>query len=288
MYQESVIEAELGRIWFRVLGNLNHRTRRPLLVLHGGPGMPHDYLSNLADFTDDGRAVIFYDQLGCGRSGRSDNPFSQTLEYFVSEIDIVRRHLSVDSLHIIGHSWGGWLATEYALRASTGIRSLVLANTPPSVPAYRRQVRELVDKMPWRYRRVLRSHTRGNKFDKAYRAFLDRHLCSLDPWPPELTTAWANAGEAVYRTLWGENELDCTGTLRDWDSTERLGDLHMPVLLAAGRHDEVRPSQVAAATQIIPDNRFVIFENSAHFPHLEEPERFKAILSSWLTEHDDA
>ena len=104
------------RTWYRVEGDLAASGEKlPLLVLHGGPGFPHDYLEDLAALADDGRPVVFYDQLGCGKSDHPDDPGLWVMSTFVEEVGAVRAALGLDRIHLLGHSWGGWLALEYAL-----------------------------------------------------------------------------------------------------------------------------------------------------------------------------
>lgn len=130
----------------------------PLLVLHGGPGFPHDYLEDLARLADGGRVVVFYDQLGCGRSDHPDDPSLWVMDTFVEEVSVVREALGLDRIHLLGHSWGGWLALDFALGRPAGLESLVLASTCASLPAFAAETRRLKESLPPDVQEVIDRH----------------------------------------------------------------------------------------------------------------------------------
>ena len=113
--------------WYRVVGDLAPQEPGwlPVLTVHGGPGGTHDYLEPLEALTQDGRSVVFYDQLGAGNSDRPDDPSLWSVELFVEELATVKRELGLDRIHLLGQSWGGMSALEYALRHPAGLASLI-------------------------------------------------------------------------------------------------------------------------------------------------------------------
>ena len=142
---EGTIEVEDGyRVWYRRVGDGG---ATPLLVLHGGPGAGHDYLDTLDGLADE-RPVIFYDQLGCGRSDQPDDPSRWHIARFVREVDLVRQALGLSRVHLLGQSWGGWLAIEYMLGAPAGIAGLVLASTSASIPQFVAECERLKSELP--------------------------------------------------------------------------------------------------------------------------------------------
>jgi proline-specific peptidase len=126
----------------------------PLLLLHGGPGAGHDYLEPLAALAAD-RQIVFYDQLGCGRSDQPDDRSLWRLERFVAEVDTVRRALNLEQMHLLGQSWGGWLAIEYLLTHPPGVVSLVLASTSASIPQFVAEAAHLKAALPSALARTL-------------------------------------------------------------------------------------------------------------------------------------
>ncbi|MGH8929354.1 MAG: alpha/beta fold hydrolase, partial [Egibacteraceae bacterium] len=162
-FREGAVEFGRFRTWYRRIGNA--KGGAPLLVLHGGPGFPHDYLTVL-DRLADQREVIFYDQLGCGRSATQHPPGEWSIALFVEELANLRLRLGVERAHLFGHSWGGWLAMEYALRKSGKLTSLVLASAPASVPQFIAGIGDLIAGLSRRSRRVLNRHRAGETVDE--------------------------------------------------------------------------------------------------------------------------
>lgn len=259
-----------------------------VLVVHGGPGAPHDYLRALDGLAEGGRDVVYYDQSGCGRSSPLREG-ERTLDHYVQELAGVVDALGLRDAHILGHSWGGMLAIEYALRRPP--RSLVLTNSPASMPEHAKEIRRLRDDLPADVRATLDRHERDGTtdapaYEEACAAFYARHLCRADPWPAEVVEAFGRLNHDVYRAMWGPSELLPNGTLASWDATARLPSLRTRTLVVAGRHDEVTPHEAERASKLIPGARLAILENSSHLPFVEEREAFLAIVSQALAEAD--
>jgi proline-specific peptidase len=278
------------RVWYRLVGELNQPApgKFPLLVLHGGPGAPHDYLDPLAALAHSGRPVVFYDQLGSGNSDQPDDSTLWNIDLYLDEVATVRRELGLDRVHLLGQSWGGMLALSYALTQPAGLLSLVVANSTASMPLHAAEVDKLREQLPPEVQEVLNQHeAAGTTDDPAYEeasmAFYARHICRLDPWPDYLLEAFERINPQVYQTMWGAGELHITGNLKDWDITPRLGEIGVPTLLISGRYDEFTPAEQEVLREGIPGSEWVLFEQSAHLPHAEEPERFLEVLEGFLS-----
>jgi proline-specific peptidase len=272
---------------FRVVGD--SRARLPLLCIHGGPGMTHQYLHPLDEMATTGRQVVFYDQLGCGGSDRLETDEAWSLELFLDEIEAVRAAAGLDHCHFLAHGWGGILALEYALRHPPGLESLVLSSAIASVPQWREESARLVDELPAEIRTSLRAHARAGTtaeagYQRAADAFFRRHLCRMNPWPDclERSVASARAAPAARRALLGASELEPGGRLAEWDVISRLGEIECPTLVVSGRYDLTTPSIAATLYQGIPSSEWVVFEHSANVPHLEEPQRYLEVLDGFL------
>jgi proline-specific peptidase len=282
---EGFIEVPGGRVWYQVNGA--DAPGVPLLCLHGGPGMPHDYLEPLAGLAA-GRPVIFYDQLGCGRSDWPDDQSLWTVDRFVSELVIVRESLGLDRLHLFGSSWGGWLALQYVLDRKPDLVSLTLASSPPSVPRWIADTADLRAGLDQPVREVLDRHEADGYFSCpeyqwAITQFYRRHLCRQQPWPACVERTFAGLGGDVYTTMWGPSEFGpVTGLLREWDVTSRLGEISVPALVTGGRHDEARPEHLAVLAEGISGAELVIFEDSSHMAFVEEGERYLQVLGQFL------
>jgi L-proline amide hydrolase len=285
--QEGVVPFRGYNVWYRIVGDGEQPGKVPLLALHGGPGVPHDYLEPLETLAATGRHIIFYDQLGCGHSDRPDDPALWTVDLFVEEVEVVRRALGLKEVHLFGSSWGGMLGMQYALTQPAGLTSLVTASAPASVPHCVAEMDRLRRELPAEVQQTLRAHEEaGTTDDRAYEdammVFLRRHLCRTTLWPDCPARIGAAVGKEVYRTLWGPRELCATGTLKDWDISDQIGAISIPTLVTCGRHDEVTPVVNEVVHQAIAESEFVIFEESAHLSWIDEPDRYLAVMGDFL------
>lgn len=282
--REGYLPVPGGMVWYRMVGD---GPGLPLLVLHGGPGAGREYLDVLGALGDR-RTVVFYDQLGGGRSEAPDLPSLWRMERFTAELAAVRRMLGLHRVHLFGHSWGGWLALDYLLSRPRGVAGVTLASTSASLPQQARELAALRAALPAELAEALDTHEACGEYDDpAYRAalveFYQRHLCRLPVWPAQLERAMVGlAGSAVYRTMLGPNELVLTGSLRDWDRIGQLAAIDVPALVTVGRFDEITPACAETLRQGLPDARLRVFEASAHMPHLEETEAYLAELAGFL------
>ncbi len=291
------LDGESAETWYRVTGDIRTgASRAPLVVLHGGPGATHDYLLSLADLADDGRAVIHYDQLGNGRSSHFPDRGAEfwTVDLFVRELHNLVAALGIgDRHHVLGQSWGGFLAQEYALTHPPGLRSVVLANTAASFPDFVAEANRLRAELPPEVEATLRRHeeagTTGDpEYAEACEVFYARHVCRLDPWPEEVVEAfgWIERDPTVYHTMNGPSEFHVVGSIKDWESKGRLGSIDVPTLLVSGRHDEATPALQETLQRGIRNSEWVVFEESSHMPHLEERDRYMQVVGDWLARHD--
>ncbi len=282
---EGQIAVPGGLVWYRIVGT--DRPGIPILCLHGGPGMAHDYLENLTDLARN-RPVIFYDQLGSGRSERPDDDSLWTVDRFVEELAAVRQGLSLQRLHLFGNSWGGWLALQYALDRRPQLDSLILSSSPPSVPRWIADCADLRDQLDQPVREVLDRHEAAGHFSCpeyqwAITHFYRRHLCRVDPWPDSVERTFAGMSEQVYTSMWGPSEFGpVTGRLRDWDVTDRLAEIRVPTLVTGGRYDEARPDHLALLAGGISGSEMVIFEDSSHMAFIEEHELYLRTIEDFL------
>ena len=258
-------------IWFEIVGEGEAPGRLPLLVLHGGPGSTHLALEGLGALAENARRVVFYDQLGSGESDRPDDPSLWRVETFLDQLRSVREGLGLERIHLFGSSWGGMLALEYALTQPEGIASLVLNSTPTSARRWAAQARQLHDDLP-----------PGLSVEEQEQEFFRRHVCRLEPQPEALRRSRKQFGKQVYETMWGPNEFTVTGTLREWDVIGRLGEIRLPALITSGRYDECTPAIVEPLHRGLEDSEWVLFENTAHMPYLEEPELYLELVGSFL------
>jgi proline iminopeptidase len=286
---EGYIEVPGGRVWYRSVG-ASSDGRVPLLCLHGGPGFTHYYLEALAALADR-RQVVFYDQLGCGRADRPEDPALWTVDRFVEELATVRAALGLDDLHLFGSSWGGMLAMQYVLDRRPPLRSLLLCGSPASMIRWASDCEELLAAEPATVRDTIRQHeadgfTACPEYQAAILGFYRKHVCRMNPWPTGLERSFAEAGYQVYNTMNGPSEFTVTGTLKTWDVMDRLGEIAVPTLLVGGRHDECTPGHLAAMHDRIPGSQLAVIEDASHLCFAEQPAVFNDLANAFLDRLD--
>lgn len=281
--KEGFIEVEGGKVWYQIVGSGN---ATPLLLLHGGPGATSHYLKPLEKVAVD-RPVIFYDQLGAGRSPAPADSSLWTVERFVKELAQVRAALRLKEVHILGHSWGSMLAMDYMLTEPEGVKSLIFASPALNISRWTADARELLKALPEETQAVIEHHEREGttdtpEYQEAVMDYYGLYLSRSDPWSPHLLAAFEGFNTELYGYMWGPSEFTATGTLQEYNREPDLPNLDLPVLFTAGRYDEATPETVRHFQSLVPNAEIRIFENSAHVPMLDEPDAYAGAIRSFL------
>ncbi|KAI1773337.1 proline-specific peptidase [Hypoxylon cercidicola] len=282
-----------GSTWYKVYGSLEDSSIPALIALHGGPGAGHEYLSPLTKLYEKyGIPIVFYDQIGCGRSTHyreklRDNSF-WTFDLFIQELDNLVDHLKLRKrgFFLIGQSWGGMLGAVYAARHPQGLKKLIIASSPASVPLYIVGNNRLRSELPPDIREALEgSDHESLEYKKASTFFYKQHVCRLDPRPEDVQTAFKNLEEdsTAYITMQGPSELVIVGNLNDWEGWKVAHQISVDTLVLNGRYDEMTDECVEPWFKAIPRVKWVTFENSSHMAHWEQPERFLQVCGSFLS-----
>jgi L-proline amide hydrolase len=289
-------EFEGHQTWYRVIGDLGAGGPAPVVVLHGGPGATHDYLLSLTDLARGGRPVVFYDQLGCGSSTHLPDRGAEfwTVDLFVRQLAALIEHLGIgERYHVLGQSWGGFLAQEHAFTKPPGLQSLVLSNTAASFPDFVAECNRLRALLPPEVEETLRRHEEAQttdhpEYQEACLVFYSRHVCRLDPWPEEVIRSFTLLEEepTVYHVMNGPSEFHVIGSIRDWHSTDRLHLIDVPALVISGRHDEATPKLQEALVTGLADSEQVILEDASHMPFWEQRDAYMGVVGDWLARHD--
>ncbi len=281
---QGFIDVPGGPVWYRVAGN---GPGIPLLVLHGGPGGTSCGYALLEPLGDT-RPVVRYDQLGTGRSGRPEDPSLWDVENFVEELDVIRKELGLEKMHLLGHSWGGSLAAAYVLAKGTqGIASVTLSSPLLSTPLWIADANYLRQQLPEDVQQVLTEHERaGTTESKEYReatqVFYRRHIYAGERPEQSVTCAGAPWSKVIYEHMWGPTEFYATGNLLDFDVTGRLHEIDVPVLFITGEFDEARPETVGKFQKLIPGSRFEIIQDAGHGTLSKKPDQYRQILRDFF------
>ncbi len=287
---EGSVTRNGSETWYRAVGDLRAGPT-PVVICHGGPGAAHDYTEPIADLSRFGRGCVLYDQLGCGRSTHLPEAPTDfwTVQLFKDELVDLARHLGIAGRYaVVGQSWGGMLAMEHALDHPEGLRAIVVADSPASIPLWVEEANRLRADLPADVQAVLARHeqegtTGSPEYEGAVLAYYARHLCRI-PWPDCVARSFAQMAEdpTVYHTMNGPSEFHCIGSLKTWDITDRLHEIATPTLLVSGRYDEATPHIVEQIHSRIPGAQWRLYEESSHMPHVEEPDAFLETVEQFL------
>lgn len=290
---EGTVDFQDGFTWYRITGELEPG-KRPLIVLHGGPGCTHDYLLRLTQLALPewgGRAVIHYDQIGNGNSSHHpDKPASfWNPQLFVDEFHNLIGHLGIPEYDVLGQSWGGMLGAEIAVGRPAGLRQLVLADSPASIALWLAAANRLRAQLPAGVDDVLKRNedagtTDSPEYLEAMKVFYDRHVCRVVPNPPEVQASLTamDTDPTVYMTMNGPSEFHTIGSLVSWSVIDRIPKIEARTLVVSGAYDEATPETVLPFIDLIPDARWRLFADSSHMPHVEETERYLRVVSEFL------
>ncbi len=283
--QEGYIPVTGGKIWYELVGA--GKTGIPLLVLHGGPGAPHDYLELLEAVADE-RPVIFYDQLGCGNSDKPDDASLWVVGRFVEEIHKVREALGLEKVHILGQSWGAALAIEYMHTCRPeGVAGLVLSCPLLSASRWIEGQKAYILELPEDIKGIIKKAEASGDFQSvqyqvAMMLYYRRHLCRLETWPDCLNRTIEKLACAVYEHMWGPSEFSVIGSLKNYERVDALKEITVPVLFTCGQYDEATPATTRYYQSNLPGSELFIFEAASHSHHLEKPEEYLKVVRSFL------
>lgn len=285
--REGFVDLPKVRLYWRSTGQ-----GEPLLILHGGPALSHEYLyPGLAPLADTAR-VVFFDQRGCGKSTKpSDGRYDMAT--LAADVEGLRKALRLGPVNLLGFSFGGMLAQEYALRYPASVRRLILAGAGPSGADINRRLREVRAATSSEVRAVLDRYEREAPFqgdayppeyaqaaDTAYRPFSFHRLAAP---PPEVAEVLGHLSFDVYKVVWGDRgEFEVSGVLRDWDRLDDLPRIAVPTLILLGRYDLTSVDTAREMGRRIPRSKVMIFEDSGHFMYIEESEAFLREVRSFL------
>jgi proline iminopeptidase len=279
-------------VWTKRIGN-NPTTK--LLLLHGGPAATHEYFEGFDSFLPGaGIEYYYYDQLGSAYSDQPDDPSLWTIDRFVDEVEQVRVALGLDASNffLLGQSWGGILAIEYALRHQQHLKGLVISNMMASIPAYNAYAESVL--MPEMDQDVLaeikKMEATGQTEDPRYDELLMEHhyvnhVLRLPPeeWPEPVVRSFAHINKDIYVPMQGPSELGLKGTLEDWDRSGDLPSITVPTLTIGGTHDTMDPAYMEWMAGQLPKGRYLHCPDGSHLSQFDDPQHYFPGLIDFLT-----
>jgi proline iminopeptidase len=276
---------------FKVVAYSFGRGDEVVFCLNGGPGLPCDYLREAHScLVDEGYRVVAFDQLGTGASDRPTDPALWTIGRYVEETETVRKALGLGKVHLLGHSWGGWLGIDYALTYPEHLKTLILEDTVADMPHLVSELERLRAALGSETVAMMQKHeARGTINHPEYLAAITilnyRHVCRLPEWPAPVNRSLEDWNMGPYGTMQGPNEFLYIGNLKDWNRIPDLPRLTMPVLITCGAHDELTPACALRMKLNLPDAEMQVFDNASHMPFYENPGAYYPALFDFLSRH---
>jgi len=267
------------RVWTKRFGNAPMK----VLLLHGGPAATHEYMECFESFFPKAGIEFYeYDQLG---SYYSDQPQDQSLwttERFVEEVEQVRKALGLDkdNFYLLGNSWGGLLAMEYALKYQDNLKGLIVANMTADFGKYAAYNAKLRAELPADVLAKLGEYeSKGAYTDPAYqemvvREYYGRHICTLPEWPEPAARSFKHINQSVYAYMQGPSEFVPGGILKDWSVWDRLGDIRVPTLMVGAAHDTMNPAEMEEMSRLVQKGRYLFCPNGSHLAMWDDQEVF--------------
>jgi len=260
------------RVWTKRVGN-NPRVK--LLLLHGGPAATHEYFEACDSFLPAaGIEYYYYDQLGSAYSDQPDDPALWDIDRFVDEVEQVRQalHLDAGNFYLLGHSWGGILGIEYALRHQHHLKALVISNMMSSIPAYNEYARTVL--MPEMDQDVLAEikhleavgDTETPRYMELLTGHYVHHVLRMPPedWPEPAVRSFGRVNRSIYVPMQGPSELGASGKLASWDRTAALARITVPTLVIGATHDTMDPAYMEMMAGRLPNGHFLLCPNGGH------------------------
>jgi proline iminopeptidase len=245
-----------------------------LLLLHGGPGATHEYFECFESFLpSQGIEFIYYDQLGSAYSDQPKDTDLWEVGRFVEEVEQVRQALGLENnnFYLLGHSWGGILATEYALKYQDRLKGLVISNMMSSCPEYDAYAANVLARQmdPAVLEEIRGLETRGEFQNPRYMELLFPHyymlhICRLPQWPDPVNRAFAHLNQDVYVTMQGPSEFGISGRLENWDRKADLKDIAVPTLVIGARHDTMDPEHMKWMATQVQNGSYLYCPNGSH------------------------
>jgi len=285
------IETAKGKfnIWTKRIGN-NPKVK--ILLLAGGPGCTHEYFECFESFlpTED-IEMIYYDQLGCGRSENPKDTSLWDLARYVEEVEQVRISLGLnkDNFYLLGHSWGGILAMEYATKYQKNLKGLIISNMMASCPEYGKYAQNVLAKQfDPKVLDTIRSLEKANDFknpkymELLMPHFYAKHICRIpiEKWPNPMTRSFDQINNSLYVTMQGPSEFGISGKLTNWDRSQSLKDIQVPTLVIGASHDTMDPKYMEWMSKEFPKGEYLLCPDGSHMCMYDDQQTyFKGLIS---------
>ena len=281
------------KTYYRVVGK-NTGNKKPLVLLHGGPGSTHNYFEVLDRIAEeDGRQLVMYDQIGCGNSYVENRPDLWNSKVWIEELIELRKHLGLDEIHLLGQSWGGMQTLEYVCNYKPeGLKSIILSSTLPASWLWAEEAQRMIAQMPQDMQDAIKKATESGdysspEYQAAEAEYMRQHCAGeVTENDPECLRRPKKAGRESYVVGWGPNEFTPLGTLKDYDVIDQLGDIKEPALIINGGNDLCTPYVAKFMYDRIPNSEWDLFRTCRHMCFVEDNDHYVEVLKKWMNKND--
>ena len=281
------------KTYYRVVGK-NTGNKKPLVLLHGGPGSTHNYFEVLDRIAEeDGRQLVMYDQIGCGNSYVENRPDLWNSKVWIEELIELRKHLGLDEIHLLGQSWGGMQTLEYVCNYKPeGLKSIILSSTLPASWLWAEEAQRMIAQMPQDMQDAIKKATESGdysspEYQAAEAEYMRQHCAGeVTENDPECLRRPKKAGRESYVVGWGPNEFTPLGTLKDYDVIDQLGDIKEPALIINGGNDLCTPYVAKFMYDRIPNSERELFRTCRHMCFVEDNDHYVEVLKKWMNKND--
>lgn len=280
-------------VWTKRFGN---NPRIKVLLLHGGPATGHEYMEVFESFfPKEGFEFYEYDQLGSSYSDQPKDSSLWTVDRFVDEVEQVRQalHLDKENLYVLGHSWGGILALEYALKYQDHIKGLIISNMVPSCPDYVKYAnnvlaKEMDSKVVTEIKdlEAKKQYTTPRYEELLMANFYTKHVCRLQPFPEPVLRAFRHQNNEIYVMMQGPSEFGLSGRLENWDRKADLPKITVPTLTIGGKYDTMDPEQMKWMSTQVKNGSYLFCPNGSHLSMWDDQQTYMNGVIKWINEVD--
>lgn len=267
------------KVWTKRFGNGAIK----VLLLHGGPAMTHEYMECFESFFPKANIEFYeYDQLGSYYSDQPDDSSLWTTARFVEEVEQVRKGLGLDKDHfyLLGNSWGGILAMEYALKYQDNLKGLIISNMVASIPRYEQYNKKLRSEMRKSLVDSMEAFEQiGNYQDPVYlnmvqKEYYDQHICRIVPNPDPVLRSFKHVNSTVYVMMQGQSEFKTGGRLLHWDRWNDLQNIHVPTLMVGAKYDTMNPEEMEEMSKLVQHGRYLYCPEGSHLAMWDDQQHY--------------
>lgn len=296
----NMIPIETAKGTFNVYTKrMGNNPKMRVLLLHGGPGGTHEIFDNFDGYLPNEEIeYIYYDQLDSYYSDKPNDASLWTTEHFVEEVEQVRKalNLSKDNFYLLGQSWGGILAMEYALKYQEHLKGLIVSNMVSSVPEYNKYAQEVLGpQLPEEVLKEIKAIEADKDYtNPRYEELLTEHYYTehvirkpIDEWPKSVHLLFEHLNPEIYIYMQGPSEFGITGdaSLKDWDISDRLKEIEAPTLMLGGKYDTMDPNYMEWMSTQVQNGRSVT-TNGSHLSQFDDPETYFPAIVNFIKDVD--